>query len=98
MKQIELIADIERPTTLENFLVGKKGVSKRLLTKLKRQEGGITRDGVTIRSIDTVSAGDRIILSMEDDSFLEPNGSLDVPIAFENDSLVVFNKPSGMPS
>ena len=97
MKQIELTAEVERPVTLENFLVGKKGVSKRLLTKLKRQDGGITRDGVTIRSIDTVSAGDRIILSMEDDSFLEPNGSLDVPIAFENDSLVVFNKPSGMP-
>ena len=97
MKHIELTVDIEKPMTLENFLVGKKGVSKRLLTKLKRQEGGITRNGVTIRSIDMVSAGDVIVLSMEDDSFLEPNGSLEVPIALENDSLVVFNKPSGMP-
>lgn len=44
-----------------------------------------------------VEKGDRIILSLEDESFLEPNGSLDVPVAFENDSLVVFNKPSGMP-
>ncbi|MDD7516994.1 RluA family pseudouridine synthase [Ruminococcus flavefaciens] len=97
MKQIELTAEVERPVTLENFLVGKKGVSKRLLTKLKRQEGGITRNGVTIRSIDMVSAGDVIVLTLEDDSFLEPNGSLNVPVAFENDSLVVFNKPSGMP-
>ena len=97
MKQIELTAEVERPVTLENFLVGKKGVSKRLLTKLKRQEGGITRNGDTIRSIDMVSAGDVIVLTLEDDSFLEPNGSLNVPVAFENDSLVVFNKPSGMP-
>ncbi len=44
-----------------------------------------------------VSAGDVIVLTLEDDSFLEPNGSLNVPVAFENDSLVVFNKPSGMP-
>ncbi len=44
-----------------------------------------------------VEKGDVIVLRMEDDSFLEPNGSLNVPIAFENDSLVVFCKPSGMP-
>jgi 23S rRNA pseudouridine1911/1915/1917 synthase len=44
-----------------------------------------------------VERGDVIVLNMEDDSFLEPNGSLNVPIAFENESLVVFNKPSGMP-
>ena len=44
-----------------------------------------------------VSAGDVIVLTLEDDSFLEPNGSLNVPVAFENDSLVVFDKPSGMP-
>ncbi len=57
----------------------------------------MTRDGKLIRSIDTVQRGDVIVLSLEDDSFLDPNGSLNVPIAFENDSLVVFNKPNGMP-
>ncbi|WP_242836302.1 RluA family pseudouridine synthase [Ruminococcus flavefaciens] len=44
-----------------------------------------------------VEKGDVIVLALEDDSFLEPNGSLNVPIAFENDSLVVFDKPGGMP-
>ncbi|WP_303835647.1 RluA family pseudouridine synthase [Ruminococcus flavefaciens] len=97
MKQIELTVDAEAPITLEKFLLGKKGVSRRLLTKLKRQEGGMTRGGKLIRSIDTVQRGDVIVLSLEDDSFLEPNGSLNVPIAYENDSLVVFNKPNGMP-
>ena len=97
MKRIELTVDAETPVTLEKFLLGKKGVSRRLLTKLKRQKDGITRDGVLVRSIDMVERGDVIVLNMEDDSFLEPNGSLDVPIAFENESLVVFNKPSGMP-
>jgi 23S rRNA pseudouridine1911/1915/1917 synthase len=89
--------DAETPVTLEKFLLGKKGVSRRLLTKLKRQKDGITRDGVLVRSIDMVERGDVIVLNMEDDSFLEPNGSLNVPIAYENESLVVFNKPSGMP-
>lgn len=77
--------------------MAKKGVSRRLLTKLKRQEGGITRNGQLVRSIDMVQKGEVIVLNLEDDSFLEPNPSLNVPIAYENDSLVVFNKPSGMP-
>ena len=77
--------------------MGKKGVSRRLLTKLKRQKDGITRSGRPIRSIDEVQQGDVIVLSLEDDSLLEPNGSLDVPIAFENANLAVFDKPSGMP-
>lgn len=68
-----------------------------MLTRLKRRFGGITRNGETIRSIDEVRQGDIIVLSLADDSFLEPNGRLNVPIAFENDSLVVFDKPNGMP-
>lgn len=58
---------------------------------------GITRNGQLIRSVDTVSKGDVIVLQWEDTSLLEPNGALSVPIAFENENLVVFNKPSGMP-
>lgn len=97
MKQIRLTADTETPMTLQSFLVGRKGVSKRLLTKLKRREGGITRNGELIRSIDTVYSGDVIVLTLEDESFLEPNCSLSVPVVFENDSLVVFDKPADMP-
>lgn len=75
----------------------KQGVSRRLLTKLKRLEGGITRNGKTIRSIDTVENGDVIILRPGEGSPLEASPSLRVPIAFENDALVIFDKPGGMP-
>lgn len=44
-----------------------------------------------------VNNGDVIVLKIEDDSFLEPNPLLDVPIAFENENLVIFNKSGGMP-
>ena len=97
MKRIELTVDAEKPVTLEHFLIRRKGVSRRLLTRLKRREGGITCNGSVIRSIDTVKKGDVIVLGLEDESFLEPNGSLEVPIAFENTSLAVFDKPGGMP-
>lgn len=97
MKEIRLEVDTEAPVTVQNFLVGRKGVSKRLLTKLKRQEGGITCGGKLIRSIDTVAPGDVLVLRIDDSSFLEPNSSLSVPVVYEDDSLVVFDKPSGMP-
>ena len=97
MKEIRLIVESDKPLTLQSFLIGKKGVSKRLLTKLKRQENGITRSGKLIRSVDMVSDGDEIVLRMEDTSLLEPNSALKVPVAFENESLVIFDKPGGMP-
>lgn len=68
-----------------------------MLTKLKRQDSGITCNGKTVRSIDTVYNGNVIVLKIEDSSFLEPNPLLNVPTAFENDNLVIFNKSGGMP-
>lgn len=97
VKELKLTVETDAPVTLQNFLIGEKGVSKRLLTKLKRIDGGITRDGKTVRSIDTVNKGDVIVLRFGDDSFLEPNPDLDVPAVYESDGVIVFNKPSGMP-
>ena len=97
MKEIKLTVQSDKPLTLQSFLLGKKGVSRRLLTRLKRPDKGITRNGELIRSIDTVYSGDEIILHLDDTSLLEANGSLNVKIAFENENLVVFDKPSGMP-
>ncbi len=90
-------AEIQNPMTLQKFLTEKKGVSKRLLTKLKRIPMGITRNGSLIRSIDTVCNGDIIILKLNDEKFLEPNPKIKVPVAFENDDLIIFEKPAGMP-
>ena len=97
MRELKLTVGGDHPMTLQNFLSGQEGVSKRLLTKLKRQENGMTRGGVLIRSIDTVYPGDEIILRFEDSGALEPNPELNIPIAFENDRLVIFNKPAGVP-
>ena len=45
----------------------------------------------------TVNTGDIVILQFQDTKILEPNFRLCVPIAFENENLVVFDKPVGMP-
>lgn len=97
MKEIKLTVNCEKPITLQKFLMERKGVSRRLLTKLKRLENGITRNGRTIRSIDLVENGDVIILHPGDDRSLEASASLRVPAAFENEASVIFDKPGGMP-
>lgn len=97
MKEIVFRAELEKPMTLKSFLRGRNGVSHRLMARLKQVEGGITCNGSPIRSIDTVRDGDIIVLRVEDDSFLEPNGSLDVPVVYESESVVVFDKPGGVP-
>lgn len=74
-----------------------RGVSRRLITRLKRIPNGITRDNKLIRTIDVVRQGEKIILSESDSKFLEPNGELNVEILYEDDQLIVFNKPPFMP-
>lgn len=73
------------------------GTSKRLITKLKQVENGITVNGIHARTIDIVKAGDVVEISLEDTKVLEKNTSLFVPIVYEDKDLIVFDKPPFMP-
>ena len=91
-----IITDKEQSKKLGEVLL-KKGISRRLITRLKRTENGITRNGSLIRTVDIVNDGDKIILSEKDQKLLEPNDKLNVEILYEDNQLVVFNKPPFMP-
>lgn len=86
--------EISRP--LKNYLQENCGVSAGLLRRLKNQ-GGIAVNGSLARTVDLVQKGDIITLTEQGECSAEPNPSLNVPVAFENEAVVVFNKPSGMP-
>ena len=73
------------------------GVSRRLAARLKRIDGGITRNGVPIRTSDAVFPGDRIVLKSLDRTLLEANPRLEVPVVYEDGDVIVFCKPAGMP-
>jgi len=79
------------------FFLSKNNVSKRLITKLKRFEKGITKNGEHCRTIDLVKEGDIVEISIADEKRLEPNSELCVPVIYENDGFVVFDKPPFMP-
>ena len=96
MSELRFTVDTDT-VTVKTFLRSREGISRRLLTRLTRTEGGITCNGKPVRTIDTLHRGDVIVLRMNDEKHLEPNPALNVPIVYESEGIVVFNKPSGMP-
>ncbi len=76
----------------------RQGLSRRLIISLKKTHEGMTVNGTPQKTIYIIKEGDKVSVTLpEDETEIEPNGSLDVPIAFEDEHIVVFNKPSGMP-
>lgn len=74
----------------------RRGFSARLVTKLK-STGGLTRGGSILRSIDAVFTGERIDVTLPDGDTLEPNPDLYAAVAYEDEDVVVFDKPPGLP-
>ncbi len=79
-------------------LLRRHGISRRLITLLKRTEKGITRNNILCRSIDRISAGDIVVLRIpETVGGAVPNRSLSVPKIYEDEDIIVYDKPWGMP-
>ena len=56
----------EKGAVLKDFLLNECKVSKRLMTKLKQVENGITVNGIHRRVIDRIEAGDVVALKIDD--------------------------------
>ncbi len=94
--QSELIITPSEDGLTLGAVLKRRGFSRRLTVRLKHTEGGITRGGTLLRTVDKVSAGDRVLLFCKEESRLEPSSGLTVPILYEDGSAVVFDKPPGM--
>lgn len=89
-----LVPSDEAGETAERFLK-KRGFSHKLITSLKHT-GGLTRGGEILRSVDTLAAGDEIKIVIEDSGAVVPNPNIKAKIAFENEDVVIFDKPPGL--
>ena len=72
------------------------GFSQRMISSLKFS-GGITRNGEVLRSIDLVRIGEEVRVVMEDSGGAEPNPNVSAKVVFEDDDVVVFDKPADLP-
>ncbi|EFM11618.1 pseudouridine synthase, RluA family [Paenibacillus curdlanolyticus YK9] len=80
-------------TVLERRL----GVSRKLLSRVKLTELGLTVNGKRVYTSDRVSTGDLLQVRMEkersDDILPEP---IPIEVVFEDDDLLIVNKPAGI--
>lgn len=74
------------------------GVSSSLLTKLKHTESGITLNGVFARSIDRITTGDVLVISIESRGHMPPKlTNSKVEAVYHDEDLLILNKPPMMP-
>ena len=86
---------------VERYLKQQHGYSSRTIVKLKHYEQGMRLNGAHTRTIDLLHAGDVLEITFLDseehgvEHFIRSNRQ--VEIAYEDDDLLVFNKPADMP-
>ncbi len=73
------------------------GVSSSLLTKLKHTENGITKNGVFAKTIEELSSGDTLTVKIENSGHIARPMAADIEIPFEDEDIIVLNKPPLMP-
>lgn len=78
---------------LERFLMGEHGFSRRTIRSLKQKPACVQRNGVHIRMVDPIFAGDRIAITLADTTATTTPSDMQVPIVYEDDDLIIYNKP-----
>ena len=78
-----------------SFLHG-KGFSRAALTRLRKSDGLHLNDA-HIRTVDPMKTGDILTVTFKDVSGASPNASLNARIVYDDDDVVVFDKPANMP-
>lgn len=81
---------------LKSFLRGSCGVSASMLTQLKREERGITRNGEHARAIDRLRAGDVITITLPDEHSDIPPVELPITVLYEDEHVIIYDKPPFM--
>lgn len=95
MRLLEYTADESLDGRQLLVLLRRLCCSAGIITQLKNN-GGLTVNGTEARTIDTLRKGDIIRIMLEDESGIVPNSSLHADIAYEDEDVVVFDKPAGM--
>lgn len=87
-----------KPKSIHDFLKD-HGYSSSVIRRLKETENGITRNGVWARVHERLAPGDLLTLTLAEDSSSENivASHLPLPIVYEDDDLLIINKPTGMP-
>lgn len=99
MRTLEyLIEEKDDGKTAANFLRRDKQFSYALIVKLRHSPESIKLNGTPIRTIDRIKSGELLTVEIpEREGFDEPNYDISVPVIYEDEDIIVFDKPPHMP-
>ena len=81
-----------------DFLRRNEHFSYALIVKLRHSPESLKLDGKFIRTIDRLRAGAVLTVELpETKGSEEPNEDLDIPKLYEDDDIIIFDKPHGVP-
>ena len=83
--------------TVERFLRGDQGFSGRMVITLKKLPRGLLLNGAHVRTIDPLAPGDVLEVNLPEETKRMPLCDTPVPVLYEDEDLIVYNKPAGMP-
>lgn len=96
MREINFTVTEELHGVTTAYFLRQHGFSRRMMSNLK-STGGLTRSGEILRTVDVLSAGDIVTVVMEDSGTMVANPELNAEICYDDEDIVVFNKPPNMP-
>ena len=97
MREIEfLIEEKDCGKRIKDFL-REFGVSSTLITKLKKNENGITKNSEFARAIDVLNEGDILKIRIQSHGHMPSPVKADIEIRYEDEDILVLNKPPFMP-
>lgn len=82
--------------TVGDYLKRGAGLSSRLIVRLKHDPMGLLLNGAHIRTIDRLSKGDRLTVTIRDGENRSSLCDVPVPVLYEDEDVIVFNKPAAM--
>lgn len=92
-----IIGPADQGKTVERFLRRDQGFSGGVVLALKKLPEGLLLNGAHIRTVDLLSAGDVLEINLPDQPKRMPLSDIPVPILYEDEDVIVYNKPAGMP-
>lgn len=82
---------------VDDFLISGQGISRRVIVTLKKLPDGMLRNGEHIRTVDLLRVGDLLEINLPEPPKRIPLCDIAVPILYEDEDVIVYNKPAGMP-
>ncbi len=96
MRELKFVVTSAEDGVTAGVFLKSKGFSMRLIRRLKA-EGGITRDGETLRTRDILREGDTAAVVMGAERSLVKNPDVNARVVYQDEDVIVFDKAPFVP-